>query len=688
MVALEALFFFLISLAVGSAVIAWLDPRSKLEPLEFLFGALISGPALFGFLVLGIALVGRDLRAGLTLGYGIGLVFSFLSWRNIKARLAQAFPLRIRFGWWQPLLFLMFLAYLGILFLVMVWDAGGFPRSILVGWGDGAYHLDIISRLRTANPFRLEQPIAVGEPLTYPLMIDFLSALLKKIGAGAAWAWHLPVFLLGSSLFWLSYLFGKRVLGSGSWAAAFLFLIFFGAGLGFLWFFQDVAHGWDNGGSGGAWDVILHPPHEYTHLDTRTGGKPANFDLPQNIVWMVPMVSFFSHQRSFILGGGLSFLFLLGYWLYRRDNHVFPWWLGLLGFLPFSHTHSFFSMGLIAGALFLGELLQEKKITWEKVAPWVKGGALALLLALPQVLFLLQAGGGKEGGSGFFRPWFGWMTCTHSGSWWRCDSGVPGTDANPLFFWMKNFGAVFLFWILSLLYFWRKKMPKEITQFILPSIAMFSVPNLFLLQPWEFDNNKAFFYWWALASLLILAFFKEWGRNMRSRARFLPFLFGLFLILSGLSGTIDVFSRLNNGFGFSGKPAEPTHYGFFREDEREIAQWIQERTSPNDGFLTSDAANQFIPMLTGRPIYLGFTGWLWTQGRGHVVSEREERIRRFLSTRDSSGLCEDGVRYWIGEPGFFQKYGPLPAGTRESSYGEVVFRHPSGKTIIRLPCGS
>ena len=48
--------------------------------------------------------------------------------------------------------------------------------------------------------------------------------------------------------------------------------------------------------------LFTNPAHEYTHLDNRTGGKLNGLDANNNIVWMVPVVSFLAHQRSFTIG--------------------------------------------------------------------------------------------------------------------------------------------------------------------------------------------------------------------------------------------------------------------------------------------------------------------------------------------------------------------------------------------------
>jgi len=45
--------------------------------------------------------------------------------------------------------------------------------------------------------------------------------------------------------------------------------------------------------------------------------------------------------------------------------------------------------------------------------------------------------------------------------------------------------------------------------------------------------------------------------------------------------------------------------------------------------LSNNYADQFIPMLTGRKIYLGYTGWLWTQGNNEEINKRVGVLMNF-----------------------------------------------------------
>ncbi|MBI1974927.1 MAG: hypothetical protein HYS57_01045, partial [Parcubacteria group bacterium] len=441
------------------------------------------------------------------------------------------------------------------------------------------------------------------------------------------------------------------------------------------------------GGAGAAWEAVRNPLHEYTHLDSRTGGKPASADAPLNIVWMVPAVSFFSHQRSFVVGGSILLLAVLLWLLYGRVNgneHTSSRWLVLLGFLPFTHPHTFFAAIVFFGSVFFVKHVWGQR---REVRDWLWWGAAAMAIALPQVLYLSRTGFLGEGaGKSFFKPWFGWMTCVHSRSWFFCDPNGVGVDTNPLFFWTKNFGVVFWGWLVVLVFLGLSGGgTKRMREWVVPSVALFLIPNLFLLQPWEFDNNKALFWWWTIALLLIFVVLRE-GEALVPRAAW-AFIFGVLIFVGGFSGTVDVGARVRDAF-FEARA--DSHFGFYGRPELEAARWINGNTAPNEAFLSSDGANNFVPMLSGRPIFLGFTGWLWTQGRNALVTERKALAQQFFVTKDPSALCDKGVRWLLWDPSLFNTY-PQARWVGPRDLGEIKFSQDvfdGQRHIIKLKCSN
>jgi hypothetical protein len=540
-----------------------------------------------------------------------------------------------------------------------------------MGWGDIAYHLDMIGRLKTADPFLLEQSIASGERLTYPFLINLLSALYERIGFSKLIAWHLPVFLFGVSFFFLIFLLGKRIYRDSKFSLVLVLLVFFGAGIGFLWFFQDLWVAWHRGGVEAFFSTLKDPPHEYTHLDNRTGGKPSSFDALHNIVWIVPAISFLSHQRSFVSGASVVALIFLGFLSYRGSSKLWRWGI-VWGMIPFLHTHTFIGISVI---LFCWFFYDTKN--W---LSWLKGGILGIIIALPQIMFLMPAQLLGREGSSFFKPWLGWMTCTHNRKWYVCDPNGNGVDSSLFWFWTKNFGSVFWVWIVAICAFFilkgerQKEYRSKTKPFIFPSLLLFILPNVMLFQPWEFDNNKVLFYWWILASICSLFLFQ----TLFESRRVVPYIFIIFVTISVYSGMIDVLARIPNS----------RYYGYYGQKDIEVSKWIRENTKPNDRFLTSDSVTQFIPILTGRPIYLGFPGSLWSQGKNDLIQERRQRAWSFLVSGNPWLICEDGIKYVFWDSDLLRTY-PKSKYERVLLRSNVVFSQNLGsgkREILEIRC--
>lgn len=565
--------------------------------------------------------------------------------------------------------------YLVVVVTVMLPSEDGTPRGILKGWGDVAYHLDIIETLAANGLFRLEQPIAGGTPLTYPFFIDWVSAALRKLGLPMVAAFHIPAIAFAITLVAAFWLLGKRVLRRDILAVAFVAILLFGGGLGFWQFFKDAAEG-------------APFSHEYTHLDDRTGGKLPGMDAPYNIVWITPAISFFSHQRSFIPGAALGALLFWG--MVRRQ-----WaWIAAVGFLPLLHAHTFLAFAMILPVILLFHARE-----WRRWLPWVFA---ALGIALPQVLFLLR--GGSEGA--FFQWWPGWMARDRE---------------NVLWFWTKNFGAVFWGWVIMGVWRGAQRLsapasahssdgrrlllgavirrlrasiaaapsstaPPQLLQdaarpsfslLMVASLVLFSAANVVKFQPWEFDNNKVLFWWWLLAAAISLLGI---GTLLEKRRRWGMGVLAAFVFLATFAGFLDATGRFLR--------LDELLFGYYGEEEIEAANWIRANTSAGEVFLTADHANVFVPMLAGRPIYLGFPGWLWTQGKDALIKERQRVIREFLGSGDPAWLCADGVRYAVWDWQFRASY-PEADARLIARAADSVFRQdaPAGvREIFKLTC--
>lgn len=520
------------------------------------------------------------------------------------------------------ILFVIYSAYIFVLFNVLKIDTNGFLLGYGKGWGDTTFHLGLINDLATGSFFDFTHTFAAGEPLAYPFFIDFISSLFKRIGFSLYWSFHLPALLFGISLLTIIFILGRNYLKNDYLAIIFLVVVIFGGGLGFIWFFKDLKEG--------------KPfSHEYTHLDNRTGGKLAGFDAPFNIVWITPAISFFSHQRSFIPGAVIGFLILLS--ILKRK------WFGLIlnGFLPLIHTHTFFTFSVfVIPTLILIEFLKNisffkiKKIIYSSIfsdfRKILKIYIISLIIALPQVIFITRGDFENK-----IEWWPGWMAYKYE---------------NVIWFLIKNYGFIFLVWLVILIYYFRNLKLDRLKYLdykdflIFSSILIFLVSHLFKFQPWEFDNNKIIFWWWTLAILLSLFYLKD---ILAKNKKIGIFLLISFVFLVSFSGILDVIGLY--------KRREINKFGYYSNYDLEMASWIIKNTSPDDIFLVDDDILYF-PMITGRKVYLGYPGWLWTHGRGKVVLDRKNKVNRFLKDRDEKQLCLDGVKYILWDNSLINSY--------------------------------
>ncbi|HLD21851.1 MAG TPA: hypothetical protein VJB65_03035 [Patescibacteria group bacterium] len=556
----------------------------------------------------------------------------------------------------------------------MVWKNGETPYGIKEGWGDAAFHLGMIQHLATVDPFILDQSIAGGEPLTYSFLINFISALFLRMGVSLPISWHLPLLLFAASSAVALYQIGAVWLKKKIFIIFFIFLVLCGSGLGFLWYGkQAMDRSPELGIRQALIEEFVHPSHRYTYLDAHNEIFKEKGVYAANIVWMAPINIFFSHQRSFFVGASISFFLLYGMWLYKnKQKQWFRWWL-LIPLLPLAHIHSFIAIVIIIGTLFFSSLKKEKKylLTHSRLILFVIGGVF--LLTLPQLFFLTK---GAITGSGFpLKLWFGWLMCWHEQSWFFCDKNIPGTDSNILWFWMKNFGVIFLGWLTAAIAVsWIPSLRKQIIYtLVVPSCALFILTNIFKFQPWAFDNNKILFYWWMLALLFIL----YWWEYVLARVRKMVIIFIPFILLASFAGIIDVGSRVRLGI----TSTDHLHYGYYTPQQAQIAQWVQTHTQPNDIILTCSAPNQYLSLIAGRSTYVGYGGWLWSHGDMPVWEHRKSITKKFLQspTADITQLCEEGVRYWLRDNCFTQQFEQ----TQEQS--DVSERIQKNSLIERMP---
>lgn len=422
-------------------------------------------------------------------------------------------------------------------------------------WSDWAAHSSYISHFSQSDAISLKHPLYLGEKFSYTFMVDFLSAVLIKLGGGLISSMIIPGFVFSLIFTVLFYYFVFRLTKKETVAALALILFIFGAGLGFIYFFQDIKEI----PLSGIIDFLKNSTKEYANLNNH------------NIHWTSFLNALFLPQRSLTMGMPLGILILtaLIMGLEGKNRKLLILAGAIASFLPTIHLHSLLAIGITAFLLII--FFSEKNIkTTLKNLIYFCGPVI--LLGVWQVLFLFASRGGN------FKYKLGWMA----------------QDEGFLEFWGKNLGLFFI--LLPIVFLTTEKRLKII---YLCFFSLFLVANIFLFQPFDYDNIKIMEYWF-LATAVIFAVFliKLWKKNALGKTAAVI----IFLVLT-LTASLDILHLyLHPG------------YLFLSQADIEIAKAIKEKTSADSIFLTSDYHHHLVPMLTGRQIVMGYAGWIWSYG--------------------------------------------------------------------------
>ncbi|PIY80860.1 MAG: hypothetical protein COY80_00380 [Candidatus Pacebacteria bacterium CG_4_10_14_0_8_um_filter_42_14] len=527
--------------------------------------------------------------------------------------------------------FLFWILYFGFFWSYVVVekpDGAVFAQNINV-WGDWAVHYTIGSAFafRTLSP--VNGPLLIGEPLQYPFLADWISGILIRFGMPFFQAFITPSFIFSlltvASLYYFYYVLSKSHLLAK--LASLIFLL--NGGLGFLYFFVDA---WQ---SNSFLKFLINLPREYTRMPEL------------GIQWISVIQSMIIPQRSFTFGFPIALLLLSLFYKSFLTAKKTPSLVATLTLVfglslqPLLHTHSYIAAGLIMSSWSLLHLSKQKTRTaiWRAVLRLgLLGGVVSIFANLILVFFL-------DAQSKFsFIKWFP--------GWYASDLGV-----SPINFWIQNWGPTLVVGLLLfiLTFFISKK--ERLTHLLTfgPFILLFILPNLFLFQPWIWDNTKQFI--WSSVGISLLAangIMVLWKQNrIKMLAKFSA---AILLICMTLSGGIDTLRIIE----FS------THsYQEYSAEEMVLADWVNSNTPASSIWITGDPHNHWLYNLTGRQSFLTFRGWLWSHGYDYYSKETE--LRNFFHDPGSNNLQEkygvtnavvgpNAIRVWDANVADFEKY--------------------------------
>lgn len=537
----------------------------------------------------------------------------------------------------------------------MFQDAAG---DLVTGYWipDWAGHLITASSFSVAQNLPPQDPLMSGTPLYYPFLPDFSSAMLMRLGLAAGPSLWVPQVVLGIALVVLLVSFAARLGAPRSVGVIAVVICFLGGGLGFVGAFGDACTQAGNPASQcSAQYVITHPgngvaitastlralpglvadqPRSYDGMTTAPdAGTPVFADQE----WYTPLFAWWLPQRTLVEGFDTVLAVLLLLAVALGAARVPGWDLAvagvLAGMLPVIHVQSLFALGIICIGLAL--------MRWRPA--WLVFAGVAVLVALPRTIQLLGAPHGAALTANRY-PWFepGWMSNalgttglpqTISGG--NILAGVGDVLRVPFTgtfwsFWLVNLGiAVPLSLAVVLALVLRglgrslphpglggvgrltdralAAIPPPLLRFFLACLPVFVLANIVVFQSWDWDNTKLLLYWYLGVALLVATIaVRLWAGIWRR-------LLAVLLVASMVAtGTLVVVRLIPH-------PSSPLLGPFVLASaaDEQLAGKLDARTASDAVFLIPGSGSSWddpVALLTGRPVVMGWTGWLWSYG--------------------------------------------------------------------------
>jgi hypothetical protein len=471
--------------------------------------------------------------------------------------------------------------------------------------GDLPFHLQVISSFVYAHNIPVEDPAYAGVRFTYPVLADFLTAMLVRAGASIASAMWLQGMALALAFIGLLHHWTRALTGSRLAAVIAPLLVIFSGGLGWWLLMQDLRVS-----NGGIIMLLGHLPRDYTIMNSsifRWGNSLTTLLLP---------------QRSFLFGLPLAVCIFYQWWAAIQSSaanstqgkqtsqaqkplasdaaETSPVRRMLAagicaGLLPLIHTHGF--LVVVGAGASLALLFRS---LWRG---WLIFFIAAALIAFPEILWLAHNSPIRA------KEFIGWQT------------GWDRGGLNPVWFWFVNTG--FFIPLLLAAIFWPRPgftVSRRLALFYAPFSLCFIIPNLLKLSPWIWDNIKFLFYWY-VASVPLVAYLLARLWEQRSRPRWLAA--GLLATLT-FSGALDIIHVVTHASEFQE----------FTRDGIEMASLINLLAPPRAVVLHAPVWNS-PAYLTGRRSLLGYSGWIWS--RGLDTSQREADINKMYSGSPGAG---------------------------------------------------
>ncbi|KKP23264.1 MAG: hypothetical protein UR11_C0001G0238 [Candidatus Woesebacteria bacterium GW2011_GWC1_30_29] len=446
--------------------------------------------------------------------------------------------------------------------------------------GDLPFHLGLISNFAYGDNFPPINPIASFKTINYHFVADFVSAQLLVLGSGLRYSLIIPSTIFGLLLVNSLYLLAFKILNNNRASYLSVFLFLFNGGLGFTKPILDEL-----------------PLSTYINATTRFSY------LPQlGVGYAGIFAEMLMAQRTLLVGVPLWIFatYLLILLINNKTNlRIFAISAFIAGLLPYANIYAFLVFALALLFVVVSETIKAKKIS--ELFFWIKYG---LLIFIVSGAFILPVIFTSLGSKSFIRFSF---------SEWP---PVDGTY-NKLFFYLTNFGIPFLFGsIISVMLFFKKIFKNR--NIILVNVFIIFLANIIIFQPYVWDNSRFVLYPYIMISILASYLIIKLIESKIIVVKILGYCFLFLSVVTGILISINDPRMLG---------------GIFKRNDLIIAEEIREISRPNEIFLTARNSNNIITALSGRKIFLGFGGYLWTHGITDTT-DKEMAILAIFDARD------------------------------------------------------
>jgi hypothetical protein len=491
-------------------------------------------------------------------------------------------------------------------------DDTGLQAGFTNLWADWSQHLGDVSSFAYGGNFPPVHPRLAGHGFPYHYLTSVTAAAMVQLGLDPIVALPLQSYVFSLALLLGLYAFACRLTADRVTAAIAVALFLIGGGWGFWLPVREAFR------TPGALSALIHAPWD------RGAEEAANFRWPNFYYALI------APQRAYLYGLplGLLTLRLLPGAGAGGGRRTFALAGIVAGLLPLAHQGTLLSLALITPFLVL--LYPGRG--------WLIFFAVWALVAAPQLLLLL---GGGAGALGAFRFHVGWIAQPDPWIW----------------FWLKNLGLIAPLAVGGLL--WPAALPGASRRFLIGLMPAFLIANLFLFQPWDWDNTKILTFWYLGISILCAAaLVRMWRKWTGPVARLALAALFASMVLSG--ALLD----LNQLIGRD-------RHLMLTTEELELARMIRERTPRGSLFAAGLRHNHPVTMLTGRRVLLGYPAWLWSQGMDVSREERDVRAILAYAPEAPALMARYGVDYVVIGPEEFRKLGANP-GAYASRYPCVI----------------